>query len=188
MKYIFSILFLTILITACNNQKLTHQETVFKYYDAKDALIFSEVEKYIHDTITIKEGDYVMPYTRSTFYEVFKWDSIFQPSYEVVEIEEKKNHVFVSVALSSIRNEFLKNKSMTCQYKLSFILGKISKIESLECVGADWNKWQTERDSLVNWISKTHPELDGFIHNMTMQGAQDYLKAIELYKTGKKTL
>lgn len=77
---------------------------------------------------------------------------------------------------------------MTCQYKISFNSGKISKIEELECKDADWNIWQKKRDSLVSWTKKNHPELDGFINDMTMNGAINYLKAIELYETDKNAL
>ena len=75
---------------------------------------------------------------------------------------------------------------MTCQYKISFISGKISEIESLECKGADWQIWQKEVNSLVSWIKINHPILDGFINDMTMNGAMNYLKAIELYELDKK--
>ena len=123
-----------------------------------------------------------MPYNHDGFYEVFKWDSIFRTSYEIVGLEEMDNRIMVSVVLNSIRNEFLKNSSMTCKYKISFRFGKISKIEELECKDVDWNIWEKERDSLVNWIQKNHPELDGFINDMTMNGAMNYIKAIELYR------
>jgi len=35
---------------------------------------------------------------------------------------------------------------------------------------------------LVVWVEENHPELDGFIHDMTMKGAQDYVNSIELYE------
>jgi len=127
-----------------------------------------------------------MPYDHASFYEVFKWDSIFQPSYKIVDSQEKNNQILVSVTHNSIRNDFLKNKSMTCQYLVSFIEGKISNIEEKECTNVDWNIWQKEVSNLVSWTGKNHPELNGFIHDMTMKGALNYLEAIELYEAGMK--
>ncbi len=84
-----------------------------------------------------------------------------------------------------MRNEFLKNPYMTCEYRISFMSGKISKIEELDCINVNWSIWQKERDSLVSWINKSHPELSGFVNNMTMKGSINYLKAIELYEANK---
>lgn len=47
-----------------------------------------------------------MPYTNDSFYEVFKWDSVFKPSYTIVELQEKNNLIIAFVALNSVRNEF----------------------------------------------------------------------------------
>lgn len=171
-------------MVGCNNHKLNHQETVKEYYNAFDSGNYTQIRALINDTITITAGDYVTRYTHESFHEFFKWDSIFKPSYEIVELKEKDNHIVATIASKSLRYEFLKNNPLTCQFKIFFNSGKILKIESWECLGADWSIWQKERDSLVHWISKNNPNLDGFIHDMTMDGATNYLKAIELYKTG----
>lgn len=188
MKNIFLILLFLYCLAGCNDQQVTQQKTVAKYYKARDAVNYDEIKTYLNDSITIIEGDYIMSYSLESYYEVFKWDSIFRTSYKIVALEEENNQVIVSVVLNSIRNEFLKNSSMTCQYKISLNSGRISKIESLRCLGADWNIWQKERDSLVSWINENHPHLNGFINDMTMNGAINYLKAIELYKTDKTVL
>ncbi len=182
------VLFLLYFLVGCAEEKLTHQQSVTTYFNARDTGNYHELKTVVADSITIVAGDFVMPYAPDTFYEQFKWDSVFQPSYEIVDLVEIDDEIVATVTLNSIRNAFLKNAGMTCRYKISFAYRKISKIEELECKGADWNIWQKERDSLVNWIKKKHPELDGFIHNMTMSGALNYLKAIELYKKAKNDL
>ena len=72
--------------------------------------------------------------------------------------------------------------------KISFTSGKISRFEDLESVGTDWDVWGAKRDSLVSWIKMNHPELDGFVNDMTMNGSINYLKAIELYTADKSDL
>jgi hypothetical protein len=124
-----------------------------------------------------------MPFSQKTFYEHFKWDSVFQPTYRIVEIEELDSQIVATVSVESLRFEFLRNNPLTCKHKISFKGRKISKLEALGCIDADWGLWQKERDSLVNWIHIYHPELDGFIHDLSMNGALNYLKAIDLYKS-----
>lgn len=176
------ILFLLYFLTGCDDQKLTHKETVTKYYNAFDSANYNEIRTLINDSITVISGDYVMPYSHESFHEFFKWDSLFKPSYSIVELEEKNNRIMATIASESLRYEFLKNNPLTCQFEISFNYGKISKIKDVQCIGADWNIWQKERDSLVRWITTNHPKLDGFIYDMTMNGAINYLKAIELYE------
>jgi len=185
MKNRFLILFLLLLVTGCKNQKLTPRHVVTQYYTAFDMGNYNKIKTLLHDTITISAGNYVTPYTHSSFYEFFKWDSIFRTSYEIVELEEKNNQIIATIASESVRYEFLKNNPLTCQFTISFNSGKISRIDSGECTGADWNIWEKERDSLVNWIKKNNPKLDGFINDMTMDGAINYLKAIEVYNAKK---
>lgn len=187
MKKTIAILLFLIFLTGCNNQNLTYKETVTNYYNAFDSSDYNEIRKRISDSITIIGGDYVMPFTRDSFHEQFRWDSVFKPSYKILEIEDENDKIIATVASKSSRYEFLKNNPLTTKFRISFKSGKISKIETLESINADWNIWQKERDSLVDWVEKNHPELDGFINDLTMNGAHDYLKAIELYENDRNT-
>jgi hypothetical protein len=186
-KTIFILLLLSFLI-ACKSEKATHQEIVTNYYKARDAFNYNALKTVIDDSITVIGGDYVMPYNLDSYYEEFKWDSIFRTSYKIVELIEEDDWVMATVVSNSIKYEFLKNNPLTCQYRISFNSDKISKIESLECLGVNWDIWQEQKDTLVSWIDKNHPKLDGFIHDMTMNGALNYLKAIALYKEEKESL
>ncbi len=185
MKNKLLILFLMVFTMGCNDHKLTHQEVITEYYDAFDSGDYNKIRALINDTITISSGDYVTPYTHKGFYEFFKWDSIFKSRYRIMELEEKDDQVLVTVAQDNVRNEFLKNSPLVFKVGVSFTSGKISKLEELEYIDVNWDIWTKERDSLVNWIKDNHPELDGFINDMSMNGSRNYLKAIEIYITGK---
>lgn len=183
MKYLIAILSLYTTLMACHVGKPSPKELVTQYYQARDSKDFRHIKSLINDSLTITAGDFVMPYTPEGFYQVFKWDSVFNTSYEVLEMEEKDRQVMIWLKMGSDRHAFLGNDPMLCQYRISMDNGKISKIEELNCPEADWTTWQTARDTLVAWTKKNHPQLDGFINDMTMKGAQNYHKAIELYKT-----
>lgn len=188
MKNFFLLLFLFYFLTGCNEQKLSHKDTVSKYYNAFDSGNYNEIKAIINDSVTIIAGDFITPYNHESFYEFFKWDSIFRPSYEIIELEEKNDLIFVTVTQDNIRNEFLKNNPLIFKHKISLNSGKISTIEDMDYEGPDWNAWIKQRDSLVSWIKINHPELDGFINDLTMKGSKDYLKAIELFTSNKDSL
>ncbi|MCR9264104.1 MAG: hypothetical protein NXH86_08085 [Flavobacteriaceae bacterium] len=185
MKNKLLILILLVLLVGCNNEKLTRQETVTRYYYAFDSANYNEIKTLTNDSITITSGDYVTSYTHESFYEFFKWDSIFKSSYEIVELEEQNNDIIVTVAQENIRNEYLENNPLVYKVKVSFDSGKVSKMEDLDYIDVNWEVWSQKRDSLVNWIRDNHPDLDGFVNDMTMNGAMNYLKAVEKYTTYK---
>lgn len=181
MKYFLFSIFMGLLV-ACSNDKFTPQKTVNAYYEARNNLDYKALQPLVADSITIIAGDYVMPYNHKGFYEVFKWDSIFKPSYKLVSLKETEDQLIASVKISSIKHEFLKNDGMICDYLISFNSGKISEIKELDCNNVNWDDWAKEVNNLVNWVEIYYPELNGFINNMSMEGAENYVKAIELYK------
>jgi hypothetical protein len=185
MKNLCCTLLLLCLVAGCTDRKPAPQETVAHYIEARDTGNFTMLRTLINDSITITAGDYVMPYDMASFYEVFQWDSVLGTSYEIMELKEQNNKIRATVAMRSDRNAFLQNNPMTCWYTFSFISGKISGIEEMECPGFNGDAWAQKRDSLVEWIKQNHPERNGFIYNMTMQGAMDYTRAMELYKASK---
>jgi len=161
-------------------------EQIKKYYEGFKSSDFNQIKGVIADSLTITEGDYVMEFDQQSYYGQFKWDSIFQPKYNVISIENHNDQFIATVSVESLRFKFLQNNPLTCEHRFQFASGKIIQIENLECKDANWEVWQQERDSLVNWVKDNHPELDGFVHDLSMKGAKKYLKAIELYQSNKK--
>ena len=169
-------------MAGCADKKSANYNQVTKYYEGFKNSNYELIKKTISDSLTIIEGDYTMPFSPESYYGHFKWDSIFNPVYKVLSLKNQDEAVIATVAVSSSRFEFLNNNPLTCKHRFHFESGRIRKIENLDCSDANWEIWQKERDSLVEWTKINHPELDGFIYDLSMKGAQNYLKAIELYK------
>ncbi|MBS9461311.1 hypothetical protein KIM67_02735 [Flagellimonas sp. 389] len=176
------LLFLVLAISSCSKKKDMASDQVKKYYEGFKNSKYNQIRALISDSLTITEGDYTMAFTRESFYEQFKWDSVFKPDYSLITLENEDEQIVATVSVNSLRFEFLKNNPLTCKHRFYFKSGKIIKIENLECIDANWEIWEKERDSLVKWIKDNHPELDGFIHDLSMKGSKDYMNAIELYK------
>jgi len=185
MKKLLFFAFLS-LMASCAGENVDKAEQIKKYYAGLKNSDYNQLLAVIADSLTITEGDYVMEFDRESYYEQFKWDSVFQPDYKVISVENLNGEFTAKVAVESLRFEFLKNNPLTCEHRFQFDAGKIKKIENLDCEDANWHIWTQERDSLVNWIKKNHPELDGFINNLSMRGAQNYLSAITLYQNARK--
>ena len=188
MRNIILILFLLSFLTGCDEKIFNHKETVNRYYSAFDLGNYNEIKSFMHDSLTLVNGDFETAYNHESFYEFFKWDSVFKPSYQILEIAQKNNKILVTVTQKNLRNAFLKNNPLKFKSNISFISGKISKIEEIESIDTNWQIWQKERDSLVNWVKINHPDLDGFVNDMTMTGATNYLQAIELYTSNQNSL
>ena len=173
------------LLLRCTNSNQSKSSLATEYYQAFDESDFKRISEVIADTIVVAEGEYVTRYSSDSFYTQFKWDSTFNTRYQITDLKEDGDNVFLTVSSSSIRYNFLRNNPLICEFKVSFKNQKISRIDVLGCPNADWGVWQAERDSLVSWTSIHHPELDGFINDLTMAGALNYLKAIEYYQSNE---
>ncbi len=179
---------ITGLLLACNSGTVNHKTQVEAYFSALDAGSIDRARAVIADTLTISEGDFSTDYYGEVFYEHFRWDSIFQPGYEILELREEGEEIVTLVASRSVRYEYLRNNPLSCERRISFKDGKIRKIAIGECPSADWATWEARRDTLVRWIAEHHPELDGFINDLTMQGAQNYMQAMELYENAEEAV
>jgi hypothetical protein len=77
---------------------------------------------------------------------------------------------------------YLNDTALITRNKLEFSNGRITRIQTYEHPNLDFSKWESRRDTLAAWISVNQPELNGFEITQTIQGGQNYLKAIELYR------
>ena len=128
-----------------------------------------------------------MAYSKEGFHEHFKWDSVFNPSYQLVKIEPKEDQYVTEISVSSSRFKFLNNDPLISKQRFYFKSGQINRIENVGFIGTDWQQWTAQKEALIGWIAIHHPELDGFINDLTMQGGIDYLQAIKLYHNRERS-
>lgn len=162
-------------------QKNDFAKITQNYLNAYENLGFDKISPYLSDTITIIDGSYQKSYPLDDFQVYYEWDSVFNPQFDLLEISSTDNNVFLIVSSQSKRFEFLGNNPFITRQKISFKERRIYKIEILENIDIDWDLWTRKRDSLVKWTNSNHPELSGFINDMTKAGSEKYLKAIDLY-------
>lgn len=181
MRWLLSLLLLLLLVN-CATPISKEAAQVQAYYEGFKNSNYDQIKETIADSFAIIEGDFTMRFNKESYYQHFAWDSIFKPVYQLDRIYKEKQYVIATASVQSQRFLFLQNNPLTCTHKFQFKEGKISRMTNLGCPGAHWITWKQQVDTLVNWTRSNHPELDGFINDQSMQGAQNYLKAIELYQ------
>jgi hypothetical protein len=179
------ILFIAIgILLSC--QPAGKRSPYMKYIESYNNQGFESIADLLADTIIIQDiGAYEARYSREEFKVFYQWDSAFSPVYEILEYHRTGSTEEVTQSSSSVRFEFLGNDPLVFRRRIHLQKGKIHRIETHKYLEADWTIWASKRDSLVAWIDEFHPELSGFIYDMTPDGARNYREAIERYRNSK---
>lgn len=185
-KILFFLFAITCLIqVSCNSasDKLTYKEIINNYINGLNESNYKQIEMCISDSLTTVESNFVLTESSNDYYKHFQWDSVFSPKYDILNSKKISDHS-VEITLSKIgdRIKYLHDTVTVYKAKFDFADDQIIKIDNFELVYFDTLKWNSRRDTLVAWVKTNHANLDGFIYDQTLTGAQNYLKAIELYK------
>ena len=182
-----TVLFAVVLL-ACNRKVNTptylKKEKVRTYFKGFSSKNYNLINPLFKDSISITEG-VEAKFTTASFYEHFKWDSVFNTQYTIKNLSVTDSVIIARIAAKSERNAFLENNPLSCDWSFYFKDSLIYNITIGDCPDANWSKWEQKRDSLVVWTAANYPELDNFINDLSEKGAQKYVQAMRLYKEDK---
>lgn len=188
-KFTVLLLLITIGIISCKNSEkgIDKLEIAKKYYKILDKSDVSGIETLLTDSLLTKETeyDYEQTFSKKEYVEWLKWDSVFEPTYKILEIGQENGTVKAKISKTDKRISFLHKEPIVTDQVIHFDKDKITSIETTKYVIFNDSVFVKNRDGLLNWIDKNHPELNGFIHDQTKTGGMKYLKAIELYENKK---
>lgn len=169
------------LLISCNHPD--NQTILENYMDGYYNHGYHGISIMLADSVSIIDvPDYKVTYSKDEYKVIYQWDSVFKPSNEFEIIGQTDTTIDILEKRYSKRFEFLEHNPLIMKQRIHFKQGVITTIENREYMNFDVPKWTSNRDSLVSWIDINHPELTGFINDLTKKGAEDYLKAIKLYK------
>ena len=185
-KILILSLFLTIGFTSCKNseKEVDKIEIAKSYYDNLNNSDYSGTTELFSDSLTTKEGKYITNYSKSVYVELLKWDFVFSPSHEILEIEQQDGIVKAKISKRCKRILFLHEKPFITNQIIRFEKNKIVTIET-DYTNFDEKTWERNKTGLINWIDENNPELSGSINDLTESGGIKLLKAIELYENKK---
>ncbi len=170
-------------LISCTNHTQMQKQTITKFFQGINDSNFDEVSRYVADSVVTSEMQTILTKTKQELHQQFQWDSVFSPNYQILEIKKHDDEWICKVKKSCKRIQFLQDTSITCKMTIQMDESKIVKLSTTDYLTMDMAKWQSRRDTLVAWIAKKHPELSGFVYDLTPQGAQNYLSAIDFYKS-----
>ena len=188
-RYLFGLLIIIFFISCESSEKKVDKVKLAKtYYQILDQSKISEISGLISDSLVTKEieYDYEQVFSKQQYIDWLKWDSLFNPTYKIIEIKEENGTVKAKVSKSDQRILFLHKESTVYSQTLYFEDDKITTIENKNVVFND-SIWVKNREVFLKWVDQNHPELNGFIFDQTKLGGLKYLKAIEYYKNHTDT-
>ncbi|WBL25346.1 hypothetical protein [Zunongwangia sp. HGR-M22] len=185
-KTIILFLLLTIGFTSCKNteKKIDRVKIAKQYFKVLDNSDYSKISDWFADSLTMIEGEYKHTYSKSDYLEFLKWDSVFDPNYEILKIEQKNEIVKAKISKIDKRISFLHKEPFITNQTIKFQNEKIITVQT-EYVDFNEATWERNKNGLLSWINEHHPELNEFIYDQTKAGGIKFLKAIELYKSEK---
>lgn len=139
-----------------------------------DALNASDYDKLVGlfvDSIRFNEMDYIRTFSREEYRSLFQWDSVFAPTYRILNVKKAGGELHLKVSKECERINFLHEKPFVTNEIMQIKDGGIYQIDVIEYVNFNDSLWVDKREKLVSWIEKNHPGLNGFIYDQTKEGA-----------------
>ena len=182
-KIIVLSLLLVIAFQSCklSKKEFSKVELAKQYFGTLDNADYSDMSNWFADSLTTIEGDYKQTYAQSEYLAFLKWDSVFEPTYEILGIEEKDGLVNAKISKMDKRIAFLHEEPFITNQTLKFREDKIISID-IEYVEFKVAIWEKNKNKLLSWIDENHPELNGYIYDQTEAGGKKFLESIELYQ------
>ncbi len=187
---IISLILLVGLVSCKNSEKTIDKLQIAEnYFVALDESNSAKMENLLADSLitTIPKYEYEVRYSKNDYLRNWlKWDSVFEPTYKVLEMNMENGTVKAKVSKSDKRIIFFMGKPFVTNEILKFKDDKIIELET-EYINFDEETWGKNRTELLNWTKENHPELnlDLNINMQTESGGKKFLKAIELYENEK---
>ena len=191
MNKIKTLFFLLIIgIISCKNSESEFDklEIAKKYYEVLDKSNASGIAALLTDSLLTRETeyDYEQTFSQKEYIEWLKWDSVFEPTYKILEIRQENSVVKTKVSKTDKRISFLHEEPIVTEQVMRFEKDKITSLETTKYLIFNDSLFVANREKLLKWIDENHPELDGFIHDQTEAGGIKYLKAIKLFERNKQ--
>ncbi|MEO8772729.1 MAG: hypothetical protein ABI371_00230 [Gelidibacter sp.] len=188
-KIIVLSLFLTFGFISCktSEKEIDKLEIAKKYYKFLDSSDGSGMFALLGESIVVRENedDYEENFSKEGYLEWLEWDSVFDPTYKILEIEQENETIKAKISKIDKRIFFLHDEPMVWNEIIRFDNNKIVRVDRIRYEDFNVAIFIKNRDELLSWIDENHPELNGFLNAQTKSVGMKYLEAIELHQSKK---
>ncbi|MEL7005498.1 MAG: hypothetical protein AAFN93_22615 [Bacteroidota bacterium] len=183
LKFTFIFIASIILFWSCvlANRNTENIDVVKAYYRALNQSDFNKVKSLILDSMRVTEESFTVAISKDDYHNWLEWDSVFQPTYKILEISAGEGRVSVTVSKECTRTLFLNGEPVVSKESVYVQEGKIWKTEVEAYEVFNFDQWNEKKEKVVVWVDRNYPELNGFIYDQTKTGAMNYLKVIDLF-------
>lgn len=190
MKKVVALFFCLVVAVSCmhHNKEIDKAQIAENYISALNNSDYTKVAEMFLDSIRFNEMDYMRTFTKEGYRDLIQWDSVFHPTYQILDRKEMGDEIHLKVSKTCDRIMFLQGEPFISREVIKFKEGSIYSIDIVDYVDFNDSLWIANREDLVSWIGEHHPELNGFIYDQTKKGAINYLKAMELYRSSKDSI
>lgn len=170
-------------VYSCQGTKdsYTHEQMIERFISALNEGNFNQISSFLSDSLRTEEAEFLLTDNLAEYYTWFQWDSVFNPHYEIVDIQDLGEYMQVTLSKECNRIRYLLDTALITKTRIEFHEDKIARMLTWDFLNMDFQKWEARRDTLVAWIGINHPDLNGFTITQTIEGGQNYLEAIYLY-------
>ena len=163
------------------------EEIVRDYVRALDKSDYHAIIDLFEDSVRMKEMSYESVYSKEGYYDLFQWDSVFQPTYQLTSIEINEGFFYAEVMKKGKRIEFLNGGPVISREKYVLDDGKIISVDIVKYVSFNEDRWSRKRAELLEWVEKEYPGKQSFIYDQTKEGAITYLEFIKGFEEASST-
>lgn len=188
-KKLILALFMAIGFVSCKSSQKEDDILVLaeRYYKSLDTSDDSAIGALLGDSVVVREceDDYEEKFSRKDYVEWLKWDSVFEPQYEILEIAQENGVIKAKISKIDKRILLLHEEPIVWNETIRFNDHKIDRVERTKYLVFNDILFLKNRTKLLSWIDENHPELNGFLNGQTEPLGKNYLKAIEFYNNRK---
>ncbi|MGX1928694.1 hypothetical protein [Flagellimonas sp. 2504JD4-2] len=187
MRKIYFLLILPFVFGSCKqaNNEIDRLEWSKNYIGALNSSNYQQAASFFSDSVRLNELVYKSAFSKKDYRALFQWDSVFSPTYKILDMQLKEDFVEMKVSKECKRILFLNEEPMITQERIYFNDKGIFSIDIVEYVAFNSDLWDRNRTELVSWTAEEFPDLDGFLYDQSLKGGLKLKEAIDRYQKAK---